>query len=415
MLVAHGVDPGDQLEVVPAPGGRQATAEGASVHLGRHRHGHHAGRVGSAQAEVVHDVVGVVVVDLRLDLLQHIADVRFDEAQAQALALELRAVHAAPGVTCLAVALAGGEFDQGVLVGGPADRDVAVPLLPARRHGIPGAVLVIVGLRVVAGEAQVAEPVAGGGVQHLVEAAIGAGQQAGVDPRAEFAEALRLTLEEDRPGRRARPPEHRLRALDHGELVVGFRRDVGGRRVHPVRTGTEHHAAVGEDVQARTEHPAQHRVAVAAAVADHREAGNGLQVVGPIAGRYRLARLLGIGDDGQRRTLGDSGDHARRQLHGVILVLGVLLGQERRRRQGQAAQCGEGSRPAAALCETGRVEAESGGRAGVAGRSLLSRHTFFHDLCDFRPAPTASRHPARLASPARRRRAGAPRKRRLSD
>ena len=206
VLVAHGVDPGDQLEVVPAPGGRQATAEGASVHLGRHRHGHHAGRVGSAQAEVVHDVVGVVVVDLRLDLLQHIADVRFDEAQAQALALELRAVHAAPGVACLAVALAGGEFDQGVLVGGPADRDVAVPLLPARRHGIPGAVLVIVGLRVVAGEAQVAEPVAGGGVQHLVEAAVGAGQQAGVDPRAEFAEALRLTLEEDRPGRRARPP-----------------------------------------------------------------------------------------------------------------------------------------------------------------------------------------------------------------
>lgn len=320
-FVAHGVDPGDQLEVVPAPGGRQATAEGASVHLGRHRHGHHAGWVGSAQAEVVHDVVGVVVVDLCLDLLQHIADVRFDEAQAQALALELRAVHAAPGVACLAVALAGGEFDQGVLVGGPADRDVAVPLLPARRHGIPGAVLVIVGLRVVAGEAQVAEPVAGGGVQHLVEAAIGAGQQAGVDPRAEFAEALRLTLEEDRPGRRARPPEHRLRALDHGELVVGFRRDVGGRRVHPVRTGTEHHAAVGEDVQARTEHPAQHRVAVAAAVADHREAGNGLQVVGPIAGRHRLARLLGIGDDGQRRTLGDSGDHARRQLHGVILVL----------------------------------------------------------------------------------------------
>ncbi|SST09599.1 Uncharacterised protein [Acinetobacter baumannii] len=65
----------------------------------------------------------------------------------------------------------------------------------------------------------------------------------------------------------------------------------------------------------------------------------------------------------------------------------MFLGQERRRRQGQAAQSGEGSRPAAALCETGRVEAESGGRAGVAGRSLLSRHTFFHDLCDFRPAP----------------------------
>ena len=44
---------------------------------------------------------------------------------------------------------------------------------------------------------------------------------------------------------------------------------------------------------------------------DGREAGNGLEVVGAVAGRQGLARDLRVGRDGQRRARGDAGDHHR--------------------------------------------------------------------------------------------------------
>lgn len=129
------------------------------------------------------------------------------------------------------------------------------------------AVLVVIGVGLVADHADIPQRATGGGIQHFVETPVGTGEDAGVDPRAQFAELLRLTVEQHRAGRGAGAPEHGLRAFDHGELVVGFRRDVGGGCVHAARAGAEHHAAVGEDIQARAEHAAQHRVAIGAAVA----------------------------------------------------------------------------------------------------------------------------------------------------
>ncbi|MNS25541.1 hypothetical protein D3C72_574370 [compost metagenome] len=131
MFVGLRVDAADQLNISPAPGGLDACAHGAAVDVADHRHAHHAAARRRAQAVVVHHVVGVVVVDLRLDLVEHLAEVGLFETQAQAFALELRAVHATPGIAGLAIALAGGEFQQGVLVGGPAEGDIAVPLFPA--------------------------------------------------------------------------------------------------------------------------------------------------------------------------------------------------------------------------------------------------------------------------------------------
>ncbi|MNS28423.1 hypothetical protein D3C72_603960 [compost metagenome] len=131
MLVGLCVDAADQLHISPAPGGLDPCAEGAAVDVGGHGAGHHAGAGRRAQGVVVHHVVGVVVVDLRFEFLQHVSDVGFFETQAEAFAQELRAVHAASGIARFAVALAGGEFDQGIGVRGPAHCDVAVPLVVA--------------------------------------------------------------------------------------------------------------------------------------------------------------------------------------------------------------------------------------------------------------------------------------------
>jgi hypothetical protein len=60
-------------------------------------------------------------------------------------------------------------------------------------------------VRGVADDPHVAQRPTGGGVDDLVEAAVGAGQHAGVDLRAEFAETLRFTLEQDGAGRRPGP------------------------------------------------------------------------------------------------------------------------------------------------------------------------------------------------------------------
>ena len=273
-------------------------------------------------------MVGVVVVDLRLQLVEHLADVGLLEAQAEAFALELRTVHAASGITRFAIALAGGEFDQGVGIRRPAHSHVAVPLVPARGHGIAAAVLVVVGLGLVAGDAQVTQWSAGGRIQHPVEAAIGASGETAVDPHTQLTEALRLAVETDGASRGARPPDHGFRTFHHGEFVEGLRGDIGGRRVHPRRAGAEHGSAVGEDVQTRAEHAAQHRVTVGAAVTDGGEAGDGLEIVGAVAGGDRLARLLRIGDHGQRRTLRHGGDDTGRQLGDMRRVI-FFLGQHR--------------------------------------------------------------------------------------
>ncbi|MNM69440.1 hypothetical protein D3C81_810360 [compost metagenome] len=336
MLVALRIDAADQLDAVPAPGAGHPAAEGAAVDVAGHRVAHHrhaGGRVRIAQAEVVHHVVGVVVVDLRLEAVEGLADVGLLEAQAEAFALELAAVHAAPGIARLAVAGPGGQLEQGIGVRRPAQGHIGVPLVEARLHGIAVAVLVVVGLRAVGHDPRVTVLAAGGGVDAAVEAAVGAGQQAAVQAPVRLAELLRLALEQHGRRRGARPPQHALRALDHGQTVVAFRADVGARRVHASRAGAEHLAAVGQQLDPRAEHAAEHRIAVDPAVADGGEAGDGLQVVGAVAGRHRLARLLGIGHHGQRRLRCHAGDHQRRDL--VFGGSGPLLQLSRLQRQRQ--------------------------------------------------------------------------------
>src|SRR5690606_14194750 len=251
--------------------------------------------VGGGGAGVARRGAGGVGVDARLEVRRVLADVGVLEPQAGVGAFELAAVHAAGGIARLAVTDADPQLQQGVRIGGPAEGDVGIPLLPGRADGVAVAIAVVVGLGAVGADARIAQAVAVGGIDDLVVAAEAAGQQAAAGFDGRRFVHLAVALEAHRTGRGARAPQHRLRPLGDHQAVVVLRRDVGHRVVHAAGAGARHRAVIGQQVEPRAEHAAQHRVAVGAAVAHRREAGNGLEVVRAIAGRYRLARQLGAG------------------------------------------------------------------------------------------------------------------------
>ena len=108
-------------------------------------HGHLARGQGAA-LEVVHQVVGLVAVNLRLDFAQPGRDVLLLQPQAQAVAAKLGAVHAAGGRARPAVSSPGAQLHQGIGIGCPAQGGIGIPFVPAGRDG--GAVTVLVVLAV---------------------------------------------------------------------------------------------------------------------------------------------------------------------------------------------------------------------------------------------------------------------------
>ena len=233
-----------QREAAPFPVGGDAAAAGGARHVRGHRHRHRAQRIGVTQAVVVHHVVRLVAPGAGLQLAQRAVEGLF-ETQTKAVAAELRAVHAAPGIAGAAVAGTGGDFQQGVGSRRPTQRHIGIPLRPCGGHARAVAVGVIVRLRTVGAHPRIARRRAGAEVQHLVIAAEAADQQAGLRAQIRRIEARRLPLEAHRAGRCARPPQHGLRAFHHDQAVIGFRRHIGQRVVHPRRAGTGHAAVVG--------------------------------------------------------------------------------------------------------------------------------------------------------------------------
>src|SRR5690606_26923158 len=118
-----------------------------TVRIADGRGGHHHRGHEGAQRVVVHHVVDVVLPGLDFHLLHGVGNVFAHRAQAHVLARELHAVHAAVPVGRLAVALPPGQFNQRVVVGRPAGRQVTAPALVLRVHGDAVAVLVVVRLR----------------------------------------------------------------------------------------------------------------------------------------------------------------------------------------------------------------------------------------------------------------------------
>src|SRR5690606_31061482 len=208
-----------QVPALAADHEGRAAAAGAVGDVAGHRHRHRAIGIGLAQAVVVHHVVDVVVVDVGGEFAQPAFHPLLLEAQAVAGAVELRAVHAAPGVARLAVAGADAGFEHGIRIGCPAEGRVRVPLVPGRRHAPSGAVLVVARFGAVGGQPSVHGRVAGHGVDHLVVAAMAAEHRAAVQAQAGLVEIGDLALEAHRARRGAAAPEHRLGALDDGQAV----------------------------------------------------------------------------------------------------------------------------------------------------------------------------------------------------
>jgi len=134
-----------QSERGPGPPGRDPPAIGAAIHVGGHRHRHRAHRVGIAQGEVVHHVVGFVAVHAGLQGARRTAVKCLLGAQSQAVSPELRAIHAAAGVTRDPIAAAQGGFQHGVFVRRQAQRKIGIPLAPPGWHHLAIAVLVVAG------------------------------------------------------------------------------------------------------------------------------------------------------------------------------------------------------------------------------------------------------------------------------
>ena len=336
-----------QLHVLPAPLGTDPAALGASVHVRCHRHRHHAVRIRRSQRVVVHHVVGLVVVHVGLQRVPRTRQVALLEARGVAGAFERGTVHAAPRVACDRIAGTGRNFQQRIGIRRPADRHVTVPLAPLRWHHIAVAVLVVIGFGTVATGAHIAGRVAQGQVQHLVVAVARTDQRTGIGTQARFLEARCIAFEAHGAGRGTCPPAHALRALDDGQAVEALRCDVGQRVVHARGAGADQVAVIAEDVQARTQHAAQHRVTVGAAVADGGEARNGLQVVGAVTGRDRLPRQAWIGHPVQWRRRRGGGDHQRiesaRLFGGRGMGERCSCGQAKGNRQAHAGACGAGS------------------------------------------------------------------------
>src|SRR5690606_19504234 len=164
-------------------------------------------------------MVRMVVVDPCFKLTQAATAELPLKTQAEAFPLELGAVHAPTGVTGLAVTGADTEFQQGVVIRRPAQRQVGIPLVPARGHTITLTVLVVTRAGEVADQPQIAFAAAQGAVQLQVATGIGATHQRRIRPAARLVETFRQTLEQHGARRGARPPGYGLRALDHGELV----------------------------------------------------------------------------------------------------------------------------------------------------------------------------------------------------
>jgi hypothetical protein len=150
-------------------------------------------------------VVGLVAVQLRIDLGEPGREVLLLEAQAQAVAPELRAVHAPAAVAGPAVARAGAQLQPRVGVGRQAHGRVGVPFVPGRRYAPALAVFVILAVRMVGRDAYVHPLAAGFQVGVLVVAAGAGAQQAGAQMHIAGAEVGPLAVEQHHPGRGAGP------------------------------------------------------------------------------------------------------------------------------------------------------------------------------------------------------------------
>ena len=104
MAAAHQISTCGQGQVfAQGPVHAETAAPGQAIHIGGHRHGHATTRFEGAQPVVVHNVIGVVVVELGLHIAQHAFVHILLETQTQGFTLEFRTIHATTGVAGITV------------------------------------------------------------------------------------------------------------------------------------------------------------------------------------------------------------------------------------------------------------------------------------------------------------------------
>src|SRR5690606_8187629 len=116
------------------------------------------------------------------------------EPQCIARALELGDVHVSAGISGLAVASTCAQLEHGVLGGRPAEREICVARLPARRDLVSVAVFVIVGFGPIRTESRVADFCTADHIEELIVAAEGTGQRVRMQPKVALAEALARSI-----------------------------------------------------------------------------------------------------------------------------------------------------------------------------------------------------------------------------
>lgn len=149
----------------------------------------------------------------------------------------------------------------------------------------------------------------------------GAGtQQAGGEVHRRMGKVGALALKAHHLAEAPGPQSTGLRPFDQGEHIERLWRDVGAGRVHAAWASTQHLHAIGQQRQARSYPLRNTGSPFALATAHGAKAGNGLEVIGGIAGRDTgLAGIFRVGDHLHGRLVVNRGDD-----HPSSVVVGAL-------------------------------------------------------------------------------------------
>ena len=266
-------------------------------------------------------MIGVAVVDEGVDALDPGRDGLFFQLQLPPGAVQARGVGVAVGIVRLPVAGAARQLQQRARVRRPAQRRIAAPAPPGRMHPQARAVFVRLALRTRGAHAPIPLRMACQHFGHLVIAPEAACQRRAVKADAGLLENGPAPLELHHACRHARAVRHALRPLDERDLLVGIRVDVRQRRIHALPAAAVQLHAIGQDAQPRARHAAQHRLRIAAALAQRRKARHARQKARRIGALQRLPGRARFNLRLQSRRLAPALHHHRGQLRrGFFLI-----------------------------------------------------------------------------------------------
>ena len=83
-----------------------------------------------AQTEIIHNVIGIIIVKLRVDLGKPVIDIFLDEFGSKRFPLELAAIHCAACIAGFAITTAARKLEQCIFVRSEPQKHIAIPFIP---------------------------------------------------------------------------------------------------------------------------------------------------------------------------------------------------------------------------------------------------------------------------------------------